>query len=212
MDIIPNFVVFEGGDGSGTTTQLALLQKRFENAAKPVFFPTFEPTDGQIGKVIRAALKKEIALEPQTLCFLFAADRSEHLHGQGGVLERCARGELVVSDRYVLSSLVYQGIECGDDLPQALNCRFPFPEITFFFDVEPQTAIERLKARGTAELYEYLDFQKKARLKYAQEVEKYGASSRVVTVDASKPAQEVAQEVWSVISQMPILKQGENVF
>ena len=107
MDIIHNFAVFEGGDGSGTTSQLSLLKERFKSIQKPVFFPTFEPTEGHIGKLIRAALKKEITLKPHTMAMLFAADRSEHLYGHDGLLAHAGSGELVVSDRYVLSSLVY---------------------------------------------------------------------------------------------------------
>jgi dTMP kinase len=212
MDTIPNFIVFEGGDGSGTTTQLKLLKEKLKKIQTPVFFPTNEPTDSQTGKLIRAALKKEITLMPETLCFLFAADRNEHLYGQNGILERCSRGELVVSDRFVLSSLVYQEIECGDDLPVLLNSRFPAPEITFFFDVKPEIALERLKNRTSVELYEHLDFQENARKKYIAVLEKYRKISRVEIIDASKSVSEVASLVWSVISQMPILKQSENIF
>ena len=210
MDIIPNFIVFEGCDGSGTTTQLSLLAERFKNAAAPVFYPTFEPTDSMTGKLIRSALKKEIAFQPETLCYLFASDRNEHIYGKDGIAQRCARGELVASDRFVVSSLVYQGIECGDELPNMLNSRFPTPEITIFFDINPEIALERLKGRETVELYEYLDFQEKAREKYISILEKYGKSSRVEIIDASKSVQEVASKVWSIVSQMPIFKQSEK--
>ncbi|MDR0316582.1 MAG: dTMP kinase, partial [Treponema sp.] len=116
MEILRNFAVFEGGDGSGTSTQLALLGQRISRECPngPVFFPTLEPTEGPVGKLIRSALKRDISLRPDTLARLFAADRGEHLYAPGGVVERCKQGELVVSDRYALSSLVYQGIECGD--------------------------------------------------------------------------------------------------
>jgi len=205
MVIIPNFVVFEGGDGSGTSTQLSMLIDRLKNTEKPVFFPTFEPTDGQIGKLIRSALKKEVYFKPETLAMLFAADRNEHLYGKDGILAHINRGELAVSDRYVLSSLVYQGIECGDELPEFLNSRFPFPEITIFFDIEPETAIERMKNRDSLELYEYREFQEKVRQKYKSALYKYGKSgARVEVIDASKTAEEVADKVWSIISVMPI--------
>ena len=140
MNIIPNFAVFEGGDGSGTTTQLSLLTERLKNSKKPVFFPTFEPTEGPIGKLIRVALltsefKKDTELQRQTIAMLFAADRNEHIYKPDGILAHANRGELVVSDRYVLSSLVYQGIECGDELPQSLNSRYPAPDVLIFFDI-----------------------------------------------------------------------------
>jgi len=205
MEIIPNFVVFEGGDGSGTTTQLSMLSERLKKIGKPVFFPTFEPTDGQIGKIIRSALKKELVLKPQTLAMLFSADRNEHLNSQDGILARANRGELVVSDRYVLSSLVYQGIECGDELPTALNSRFAAPEMTIFFDIDPKIAVNRMSKRGTLEIYEYLEFQEKVRRKYKSAVEDYKkAGAKVEIIDSSKSIAEVADQVWSIISKMPI--------
>jgi len=213
MDFIPNFAVFEGGDGSGTTTQLSILTERFKNAKTPVFFPAFEPTNKETGRLIRAALKKEITLKPETLCFLFAADRNEHLYGQDGILTHTKKNELVVSDRYVLSSLVYQGIECGDELPQALNSRFPAPELTIFLDIVPEMAIERIKNRSSHEIYEYLDFQIKVREKYMNLLKTYGdAGGKVEIIDASKSTQEVADKVWGIISQMPILLNSEVIF
>ena len=207
MDIISNFAALEGGDGSGTTTQLSILTGRLKTSRKPVFSPTFEPTDSEIGKMIRAALKKEITVLPQTLAMLFAADRNEHLYRPDGILQRATRGELVVSDRYVLSSLVYQGIECGDELPKALNSTFPAPEITIFLDIKPETALERLKNRDTVEIYEYLDFQNKVYEKYLTVLETYSkAGGKVEIIDASKSPEEVADRVWSIITQMPIFK------
>jgi len=207
MEIIRNFAVFEGGDGSGTTTQLSMIPEYLKKTGSPVFFPTFEPTNGQIGKLIRAALKKELPLAPQTLAMLFAADRNEHIYGQDGILEHVNRGELVISDRFTLSSLVYQGIECGDELPASLNSRFPAPETLIFLDIEPETALERVKNRASLEIYEYLDFQVKVREKYKSLLGFYKeAGVRVETIDASQTAREVADKVWSIISQMPIFK------
>jgi dTMP kinase len=207
MEIIPNFVVFEGGDGSGTSTQLSMLSNRLKNIEKPVFFPTFEPTEGQIGKIIRSVLKKEMFLKPETLAMLFAADRNEHLHGSDGILAHVNSGELVVSDRYVLSSLVYQGIECGDELPIFLNSRFPAPEVTIFFDIESGIALARMKDRDSLEIYEYLEFQEKVRQKYKSAIDKYRKDgARVEIIDASKTAVEVADQVWSILSVMPIFK------
>jgi len=205
MDIIQNFIVFEGGDGSGTTTQLSMLCDRLKTIDKFEFFSTFEPTDGQIGKIIRCALKKEMSFCPETLAFLFAADRNEHLYGQNGVFSHVKRGALVISDRYALSSLVYQGIECGDELPNLLNSFFPAPEITFFLDIEPEIALNRVKGRSSLEIYEYSEFQEKVRKKYISLIETYRSrGARVEIIDGSKSAQEVADQVWSIISKMPI--------
>ncbi|MDR1837659.1 MAG: dTMP kinase [Treponema sp.] len=205
MEIISNFAVLEGGDGSGTTTQLSMLAERFKKLKKPAFFPAFEPTEGQIGQIIRRGLKGEISLKPETICLLFAADRNEHLYGVDGILAHINRGCLAVSDRYALSSLVYQGIECGDELPKIINSRFPAPELTIFLDIDPETAISRMKGRGSLDIYERLDFQKKVREKYLSVLEAYRAGgAKVRIIDALKSAQEVAEEIWSIISEMPI--------
>jgi dTMP kinase len=208
MEILGNFVVFEGGDGSGTSTQLALLgQKLADNCPQsPVFFPTAEPTRGAIGQLIRSALKSDPALRPETLARLFAADRSEHLYAPDGLVERCRRGELVVCDRYALSSLVYQGIDCGEGLPRSLNAPFPIPELLFFFDIDPQIAQERLRSRQALDIFEHLEFQKRVRERYQSLLGEYRAAGvRVETIDASKSIEKVADAVWSVLSKMPII-------
>jgi len=207
MEIISNFIVFEGGDGSGTTTQLKLLSERLKNTANFPYFPTFEPTDGDIGKIIRRALKKESVLEPNTLAFLFAADRNEHLTAKNGILERVERGEFVICDRYALSSLVYQGIECGDELPIFINSLFPAPELTFFLDIDPKIALDRMKNRPSLDIYEHHEFQEKVRHKYLSLIRIYrGNGARVEIIDASQSPQEIADQIWSITAGLPIFK------
>ncbi|MDR1909142.1 MAG: dTMP kinase [Spirochaetaceae bacterium] len=218
MLIIQNFAVFEGGDGSGTTTQIVLLKERYarlrEAQAGPAAGPgipplhlTYEPTAGPIGVMIRSALRGELSLRPETCARLFAADRNEHLYGAGGVAERCARGELVVSDRYVLSSLVYQGLDCGEELPWSLNRGFPGPELLFFFDLDPEIAMERIRSRPGRDLYERLDFQIRVRERYRALLPEFErAGVRVLCIDASQSAEESAALVWAALEKMPIMK------
>jgi dTMP kinase len=205
---IHNFAVFEGVDGSGTTTQLRLLAERFEKdiPPPPPFYGTCEPTGGPVGRLIRSVLSGEISLEPATAARLFAADRNEHLYGKDGIVERCGRGELVVSDRYLPSSLVYQGITCGEDLPRRLNADFPFPELLLFFDIDPQIAGRRLKTRNGRDIYEYLEFQIKVRDSYRALLPEYEeAGVRVEYIDASAKIGEVAEQVWRAVQKMPII-------
>ena len=207
MDILDNFAVFEGIDGSGTSTQLGLLERHFRegNCKNIKLHRTFEPTDGEIGKIIRQALRKSLFFRPDTLARLFSADRAEHLYAEGGIVQRCRAGELVVSDRYVLSSLVYQGVECGDELPFSLNASFPAPQVLLFFDIDPEIAQQRLSSRSSLDIYEYLDFQKKIRDKYLSLLDWYrGEAVRVEIIDSSQTVENVAKEVWSALSKMPI--------
>ncbi|MDR1105079.1 MAG: dTMP kinase [Treponema sp.] len=207
MNILRNFAVFEGGDGSGTSTQMELLRKRLEARSSPPFFLTSEPTDGPIGRLIRSALGGDISLRPETAARLFAADRGEHLYAAGGIAERAGRGELVVSDRYIPSSLVYQGLACGGDLPGILNGDFPAPELIVFFDLASETALERVKKRGKREIYEYPEFQARVGEGYRRILPAFEERGTLVfTVDASGSPEEVAGEVWRALSRMPILK------
>jgi dTMP kinase len=105
----------------------------------------------------------------------------------------------------VLSSLAYQGIDCGDELPGLLNWNFPAPEVTIFLDIDPEIAIGRMKDRSSLEIYEYRDFQEKVLEKYKSLIDIYRAKgARVEIIDASKSVKQVADKVWSIISQMPI--------
>ena len=223
--ILKNFAVMEGCDGSGTTTQVKLLENKFsvtENqktaglfAAEPKaayslnsFFGTYEPTEGPIGNLIRRILKGEVSTEKETLARLFAADRAEHLYAPGGIVERCSRGELVVSDRYTPSSLVYQGLECGRELPEALNAGFPYPELLIFLDISSKAAMERIaKRKEQREMYEHLEFQARVRSAYLELLPLYkSAGVTVLCLDGAKKASELADEIWSAVCKMSIIK------
>jgi dTMP kinase len=206
MRIVPNFVVFEGGDGSGTTTQIEALRRNFSVAAIPLW-TTCEPSGGQVGALVRSALRSGIVLEDETLAYLFAADRHEHLYMKDGVVERALRGELVVSDRYVPSSLVYQGIRCGDALPRRLNEGFPLPELLLFFDIDPALALKRMEKRPVREIYEYLDFQVEVRERYLRLLPEFRAQGvRTAIIDAAEPVEIVTRAVWSELEKLPILE------
>jgi dTMP kinase len=207
MAVLENFVVFEGGDGSGTSTQLELLKlKEWGGCLPPAVF-TFEPTDGAIGRLLRAALRGEVRLRGETMARLFSADRAEHLYGKGGILELACGGSLVFCDRYALSSRVYQGIECGDELPAMLNKGFPAPELLLFFDIDPDIALLRLEKRAEKDIYEEPVFQARVRERYLGLLDLCRAEgSRVAVIEASASAEAVARAVWENIRLLPIMK------
>ncbi|MDR2392539.1 MAG: dTMP kinase [Treponema sp.] len=209
MMILKNFVVFEGVDGSGTTTQLALLRNRFSSSvsALPPLYATWEPTDGPVGQLLRSALKGDIPFQRETLATLFAADRNEHVYAPKGIWDRSSRGELVISVRYVLSSLVYQGIDCGEELPRRLNERFPLPELLFFFDIASERAISRIEGRQVKDIYEYLEFQIQVRERYRSLLPWYIEKGvQVEIVDASQEPQAVAEDIWRALKNLSILR------
>lgn len=212
--ILNNFIVFEGIDGAGTSTQIEILKKR-DDACR--FFFTAEPTDSETGKFLRRMLRGEVELDGRTGAFLFAADRSEHLYGKGGtncgVVAAAEGGKIVVSDRYLFSSLTYQSVTCGEELPRRLNETFPLPEILFFFDIAPQISLRRVLGRGETEIYERLDFQKAAAERYRKiigEYESLGTGMRVVRIDASRPVGEIARRIAEVLREREERQQKET--
>ncbi len=207
METLRNFVAFEGIDGTGTSTQAAILTKRLGTLARPSSWVTFEPTSGPIGSLVRSALSGTIPMHRETVARLFAADRNEHLYGKDGIVQRCARGELVVSDRYVLSSLAYQGLECGPSLPMALNDDYPAPELTLYFEITPDLAVARIQGREIKDSYECLEFQQRVKLRYEEVLDDYSAKGgRIVRIDAALSVEEVSESVWRELSTLPILR------
>ena len=207
-----NFVVFEGIDGTGTTTQLKILQDRYRRlyadpSVKTVF--TCEPTSGEIGKLIRRCLKGEITLAPETLARLFASDRSEHLYGSGGILESCASGKAVFTDRYLFSSLAYQGETVTPELPVELNRSFPYPDYLFFFDIDPDISMTRVESRSSElEIFEKREFQRRVRDRYRKVIDLAACEERdmkVILVDATEPIEEIAEKIWMIAKDLPIL-------
>ena len=223
--ILYNFAVIEGCDGCGTTTQLKLLENKCTiqgnskngelGAAEPEavygfppVFTTKEPTGSHIGLLIRRILKGEITVKKETLARLFAADRGEHLYAPGGIVEHCKQGEMVISDRYTPSSLVYQGLECGKKLAKSLNAAFPHPELLVYIDIEPDIALDRIENRKEKqEIYEKFTFQAKARSAYLELLPFYEkAGVKVLCLDGAKEPSELAGEIWSAVNKMPIIK------
>jgi dTMP kinase len=189
------FIVLEGGDGVGTTTQLKLIgEALFRSGA--AYWMTSEPTERPEGLLIRRILSGELHRDSGTLARLFAADRNEHLRGENGILERLGRGETVVCDRYVFSSLAYQGVACGRELPAELNASFPLPELLIYFDLSPERSIGRLVHRKRLDIFEELPFQEKVGAAYREALAAYASSGmKIVAVDASLPVQEVSRGI-----------------
>ena len=210
--VLKNFAVFEGPDGSGRSTQLALLKSRFEaEGREEAALFTREPTSGEVGKLIRRALSGEASVHPDTFSFLFAADRHEHLYGAGGVVEAIEGGKAVFCDRYLFSSIVYQGASGNPDLPLKLNELFPLPEILFLFEIAPEEAIRRVLKRNVEanikeEIFENVEFQKKVAARYkeiAETFRKRESGMKIIAIDASHPQEEIAEIIWKEAENLP---------
>jgi len=199
-EILPGFIVLEGIDGSGTTTQLKRLETRFKKLHIRSCF-SFEPSNGPVGELIREALSGRFNALPSTIARLFAADRAEHLYGSKGIVDQLKAGKIAVSDRYLFSSLAYQGLTCGEELPAMLNASFPLPELLLFFKLDPDTAISRMQSRKGLEIYENLDFQKRVANAYDRVVSSFDDSGmKIVCLDASNNPELVEEAVWQAVS------------
>lgn len=201
-NILKRFIVLEGVDGSGTSTQMSILGQRLAKAGE-AYNLSAEPTRGQLGLLIRDALSGSRPLLPETVARLFAADRGEHLFGPAGIAENLSGGNLVISDRYLFSSLAYQGLTCEPDLPARLNEDFPLPELLLFFDIHPELSMARLDGRGSRDIYETAPFQERVAQAYRKVISGFRDSGmRIVEIDASRPVDEVSAAVWSAISSL----------
>ncbi len=154
------FIIFEGLDGSGQSTQAAKLvedlnktPKKFE-LGRPEAHLTKEPTNNLIGGLIRGQLTGDWKTRPECLQLLFAADRAHHLEKE--VIPILEKGGVVVSDRYFFSTIAYGSLEIPDwQWLKDINKHFLLPDISFFLKVSPTTCIKRIKGnRFEMELFE----------------------------------------------------------
>lgn len=203
------FLVIEGLDGSGTTTQCAAVAGALRQQGRAVS-TSYEPSSGPVGTLIRQVLTGRLVvpaddggsprpLGRQTMALLFAADRLDHLEAQ--VEPALARGEVAISDRYYHSSFAYQGDVEGELDPdylwvEELNSRARSPDLTVYLEATAELCLSRLGDRGRPELYE--TEQKLTRLEHRYEevmtrLERRG--EEIFRVDASLPAEEITRQI-----------------
>ncbi len=201
--ILKNFIVFEGIDGAGTSTQIKKLVEHDTTR----FVQTAEPTTNETGKFLRRMLGGEFSVDEKTNAYLFAADRCEHIFGKGGVQELCESGKIVVSDRYFFSSMAYQSVSCGEELPKLLNSPFPLPEYLFYFVINPEISLGRVNARGEhKEIYETIEKQKKIAAQYEKVISEYEKKAvetgmKIIRIDATKDIETISKEIWDVLNK-----------
>lgn len=199
------FIVFEGIDGSGKSTQIAALHEYLLSKGIPTE-RTFEPTDSVFGSLIRQCLRGEIETDEKTIAALFVADRLDHLHNQkNGLIRKINEGITVLSDRYYFSSYAYHGAYLPMDWVIGANrlaAEALRPDLTVFLDLAPEVAMERIGKRGEAkERYEKLESLRLIRQKYFEAFEKLSGTETVRIVNCDGSAQETAQAVRAVVEE-----------
>lgn len=185
------FICIEGIDGSGKTTQAKLLANRLKISHNAVY--TAEPSRGKIGTYIKKSYlygEKRLSIVLEAL--LFAADRIEHLENE--IFPSLDKGCLVISDRYVYSSLAYQGA-AGLSLNwiQKINEHALEPDLGVFIDVNPETVMSRLKPKKS--VMENIETQEKVREIYLKFVE----DGKLIRIDGNKSKNKVSKEIYAVV-------------
>ncbi len=186
-------VVIEGIDGAGTTTQARRLVDELEARGIAAHL-TREPSDGPVGRLLREILAgRHAPTDATTHALLFAADRADHI--QREVDPALAAGKVVVSDRWVHSSLAYQGAAEERAWIAELNRRARAPDLTLFLEVAPEVAAER-RARSNRpdELFDALALQRRVAAGYREVMAELSARERIAVLDGERSADEVAAD------------------
>ena len=163
------FIVFEGTDGSGKSTQIKLLAKYLEEKGISCYV-TREPTDSPFGALLRSCLNGRVETDEYTIAAMFAADRLDHIYNQvNGMLKKLEEGTTVLCDRYYMSSFAYNGEFVDTEWVISLNeaaRRALHPDVTIFIDTPIEEAMRRVNRRSETDRYETLEKQFKIREKY----------------------------------------------
>lgn len=179
------FIVFEGIDGSGKTTQVGRLAQKLHAAGIP-FHSTFEPTNGPVGAILRQYLVKRVSFDPRVLPYLYAADRGDHLYNdKNGIEPALARGVTVICDRYILSSFAYQVSEHSFELVDYLNRSFRKPDLTIFLRRNPSSGLseKQKQSQYSQDRNDTLEKQTSVAAEYERALSVFGESHHVVALD-----------------------------
>ncbi len=197
------FIVFEGLDGSGKSTQARALHRRLKRRGYPAL-STREPGGTPLGEVLRPWLKGRQALSPIAELALFVAARTQLVHDV--VMPAMEAGVTVVADRFAASTVAYQGYgrELDLDLVYELNRAATgglIPDLTVLLDIAPETALRR-KSGELSDAFETApsDFHARVRKGYLAQASQ--DPERWLVLDASQPQRLLSQQVWTKVQPL----------
>jgi dTMP kinase len=205
------FVVFEGIDGAGTTTQARRLEARVRADPRGRRLSLgAEPSMGPVGTLVRHVLRERVVaatpggerrpFDRRALALLFAADRLDHVACE--IAPLVDDGWVVISDRYVLSSLAYQGLDAPVSWIAQINRFAPPPDVMFFLEVPAETAWGRIRdSRPGREIFETPGTLAVVADAYRAALP-HCPARRVETIDGSLGPDVIADRVWSVLDPM----------
>ena len=197
------FIVFEGIDGAGKTTQIELLAKRLSDIGENVSI-TAEPTDNESGRALRRALSGK---EPHSECemaVMFVFDRIGH---NAQIEELLAQGKTVICDRYYYSTLAYQGKSTDYAWVRAMNIGCPDirrPDACIYLDLTPEESLARIsKGREAVEIYENLEKLTEVRDSFFSVIEDLRTEGeKIFVVKANRSIEEISDEIFDIVSKI----------
>jgi dTMP kinase len=206
------FVSFEGPEGAGKTTIINMLVEQL-NMDGFQATSTREPGGIEIAEQIREVIlnKNNTAMDARTEALLYAAARRQHLVEK--VKPALEVGSILLCDRFIDSSLAYQGFARGLGIDEVFSInQFAIedmmPRVTFYFDLDPKIGLERIHKNNGREVnrldLENIEFHQKVREGYLLLVDRY--PKRIVKIDASRPLEQVFEEAKEKLNQLVITK------
>ncbi len=186
------FICIEGLDASGKTTQAHRLVRNLRQRDFEAVYTT-EPSSGEIGRFIRACILQRKKRVPSVVeALLFAVDRIDHV--ERGIKPALQKGKIVVCDRYMFSSIAYQGAE-GLNIGwiEEINGSVLPPDIAIYLDVPPEVVVKRMKRKRS--VMERLQVQRRVQEVYMKLVE----SGRLTLIDGNRQADEVSKDTLKVV-------------
>ena len=200
------FIVFEGIDGAGKTTQIELLEQFLKASGRRVY-RTAEPTESVSGGLLRDALAGVSKRTPTELAALFVLDRIFHnVNPVNGIQKMLADGVDVICDRYYYSSLAYQGSEIEGDWVRRMNLDCPDilrPDLCIFLDLTPEESMGRIsRGRVTQEIYETKDRLEKVRRRFLDVLDSLKDNENIYTVNAARPIDEIQSEIREIVEAL----------
>lgn len=196
-------IALEGIDGSGKTTQAKLLVDNLNNSGKKAIY-TKEPTDSEIGKLIRRILSEDLVVPPLSLQYLFCADRSIHQEEIEGYLKK---GYVIVTDRYFWSAVAY-GMADMHGKPDfylaalsilSMYSQFLAPDYTIFLDLSPNIAHKRfMNSKDHSEIYDKKEKITKIDLAYKELIKRF--KKEFILISSNKSIDEVSEDLLNLVN------------
>ena len=198
------FIVFEGIDGAGKSTQVNLLTEKLVSLGYDVVL-TAEPTTLPSGKALRQALSGKDKKSECEMATMFVLDRIAHnIDKENGIIPLCEQGKIVISDRYYYSTLAYQGHSTDYEWVKKMNLSCPDikrPDLCIYLDLLPEQSLARIKARNEeVEIYENLEKLTKVRNTFLSVIEDLkNDGEKIFVVNADRSIEDIADKIFDIV-------------